>query len=136
MGDEVLYATYRPDGFTLMEKPLDRKPLDLPEGAEAQPTGNAQAPPLIAAPYVDLPRFLAWAPLPIYYSSIASQEIVAAPAAIFYGVSNLGGSSFLGAVSFRTDALQPAVELSLAFGAGQRQPRLLPFRRLHEPVTH
>ena len=38
-----------------------------------------------AVPYVDLPRFLAWAPLPVYYSSIASAEIVAAPGALFLG---------------------------------------------------
>ena len=88
--------------------------------------------------YVDLPRFLAWAPLPIYYSSIASAEIVAAPGAVFWGVSNLGTSSYVAAISFRTDALQPAVELSLQTMLGTvawptRSPRAT--RTFHRLIT-
>ncbi len=85
---------------------------------------------MTSAPYLDIPRFLAWAPIPVYYSTIASSEIVAAPGAILYGASNLQTSSYIAGVSFRTDALQPAVELSLqtmfgSVGAGIRCPKVI-----------
>jgi hypothetical protein len=117
-GDRVLYATYRADGYTLMEKPMQQKESRLPPAAPAQQESETDAAAGEAVPYVDLPRFLAWTPLPIYVSTIASAEIVAAPGAVLWGVSNLGTSSYLAAVSFRTDALQPAVELSLQTALG------------------
>jgi len=113
IGDKILYATYRTHGYTLMEKPLQYKESQLPPAAPAGEESERNSAAENEVPYVDLPRFLAWTPLPIYASTIASAEIVAAPGAVFWGVSNLGTSSYLAAVSFRTDALQPAVELSL-----------------------
>jgi len=119
VGNEVLYTTYRTDGYTLMMKAPQHEKREPPQIVPPPPQpDNAPADVINAVPYVDLPRFLAWSPLPIYDSTIASQEIVAAPGAIFWGVSNLGTSSCLAAVSFRPDALQPAVELSLQTALG------------------
>lgn len=115
VGGQVLYATYRTDGYTLMMKQAQVRPSESPAPAPSPARREAPATmtPLSTSPYVDFPQFLAWAPLPIYYSTIASAEIVAAPGAAIWGLSNLGTSSYAAAVSFRTDALQPAVELSL-----------------------
>jgi Tol biopolymer transport system component len=112
-GDKVLYATYRAGGYTLMMKPLQQLQSSLPAAARTPQEDEAGAVTGKTAPYVDFPRFLAWTPLPFYYSTIASAEIVAAPGAALWGVSNLGTSSYFASTSFRTDALQPAVELSL-----------------------
>ncbi len=113
VGDEVLYATYRAGGYTLMMKELQQTQSLPPAVTLAPKQSEAGAATGKAAPYVDFPRFLAWTPLPIYYSTIASAEIVAAPGAALWGISNLGTSSYFASTSFRTDALQPAVELSL-----------------------
>ena len=112
VGDEILYATYRPGGYTFMMKPPRQDQSPAPALAPAPQKSETGAGAGTAAPYADLPRFLAWTPLPIYYSTIAS-EIVAAPGAALWGVSNLGTSSYFASTSFRTDVLQPAVELSL-----------------------
>ena len=109
-----------------MTKPIEQEPLDLPAAAEAQPDGQRPGPPLDSAPYIDFPRFLGWAPLPIYYSSVASQEIVVAPAAIFYGVSNLEAAPpWRRFIPNRRPAAR--LELSLNLDAGQRQGGLLHF---------
>ncbi len=118
VGDKILYATYRADGYTLMEKPLQQKESVLPPITPAQQESETKAGAEKTARYVDLPRFLVWAPLPIYYSSLATGEIVAAPGAVFWGVSNLGTSSYVAAMSLRTDALQPAADLSLQTALG------------------
>jgi hypothetical protein len=111
--NRVLYATYRTDGYTLRIKDMQSEPREPLTAVSEQNANETAAGAFRQAPYVDLPRFLAWAPLPIYYSTIAAGEIVAAPGAAFWGVSNLGTSSYAASISFRTDALQPAVELSL-----------------------
>ncbi len=116
VGDRVLYASFRSEGYVLMEKKLQLEAgtaemAGAPSGTLRE--GAAPTPPLQPGPYVDLPRFLAWAPLPIYYSSIASEELLLAPGAILGGLSNLGTTSYLAALSFRTDADQPALETSV-----------------------
>ncbi len=118
VGGRVLYATYRTDGYTLRVKDIQPEPREFPEIFPAQPANDEGAGALPRTPYVDLPRFLAWAPLPIYYSTIATGELVVAPGAAIWGISNLGTSSYAASVSFRTDALQPAVELRLQTAAG------------------
>ena len=106
VGDRILYATFRPDGYTLMTKLPRQEQSPAPDVAPAPETGKAGVVTVTAAPYADLPRFLAWTPLPIYYSTIASNEIVAAPGAALWGVSNLGTSSYFASASFRTDVLR------------------------------
>ncbi len=117
-GNRILYASYRTDGYTLMVKDARAQPTQPPTVISAQDAEETAVGTLAQTPYVDLPRFLAWAPLPIYYSTIAAGEIVAAPGAAVWGVSNLGTSSYAVSTSFRIDALQPAVELSLQTEAG------------------
>ena len=124
VGDNVLYATYRTTGYTFMIKKPEQRLANPPKAAspskenEALSGGSSQAPRAPSVPYDDLPRFLAWAPIPFYYSTIASHEILAAPGAVAWGVSSLQTSSYLASVSFRTDALQPAIELSVQTALG------------------
>jgi hypothetical protein len=118
VGQRVLYATYRTSGYTLMIKDIQSKPRDPPAAFPQQAMAKTAVTTLQQSSYVDLPRFLAWVPLPIYCSTIVAGEIVAAPGAAFFGLSNLGTSFYAASVSFRTDALQPAAELSLQTQAG------------------
>ena len=117
-GSQVLYATYRAGNYTIMIKNAKNEPRSPPPRDQGAAPGQTSDLPLASAACTDLPRFLAWAPLPIYYSTISAGEIVAAPGAAFWGLSNLGRSSYTASVSFRTDALQPAVELSLQTTVG------------------
>ncbi|HYW84176.1 MAG TPA: hypothetical protein VFB30_13010, partial [Spirochaetia bacterium] len=78
VGDRVLYATYRPGGYTLMMKPPQQKQSPAPPITPVPQQSETSAPSGTAVRYVDFPRFIAWTPLPIYYSTIASTEIVAA----------------------------------------------------------
>jgi len=121
LGNDVLYATLRANGYALMLKPSER----VPQGDSSSEASPSSSDPTAAAdpdrgraaaaglPYHDVPRFLGWTPIPIYYSTIAPQALVAAPGAILFGESNLQTSSFFGSISFRTDVLQPALEASL-----------------------
>ncbi len=66
-----------------------------------------------------------WAPLPVYYSSIDAGEILLAPGVFIHTLSNLESTSFDAAVSFRTDWLQPAVELDAQTVLGTTQASYL-----------
>ena len=125
VGNEVLYSTRRANGCALMLKPLEsaapgaspsavlapatEEPPEVPPAAPGSSPTRADA----GTPYWDFPRFMAWAPIPIYYSPLTPQSLIAAPGAVFYGESNLGTSSFFGSASFRLDVAQPATMLSL-----------------------
>ena len=117
-GNQVLYATYRAGNYTVMSKEVTDEPRDPPPVDPAGTIDEIAGPPLAQLPYSDVPRFMAWAPLPIYPNTVASGEIVIAPGAAFWGLSNLGTSSYMVSVSFRTDALQPGVGLSLQTTVG------------------
>ncbi len=107
---KIVYATWRSSGFTLMEK--DPVSAEAAAGTELRPSSPAPLPPMPGSRrYIDVPRFVYWAPLPIYYSSIASSELLLAPGVILGSLSNLETTSLNAAFGFRIDHLQPAVEL-------------------------
>lgn len=139
VGDELLYATDRTTGYTLRAKSLGQaagpectrgveRVTDTERATGMELSADAQTPPFAPVDahragsppgipgsrrYLDLPRFLGWTPFPLYFSSIATPQIVAAPSALFWGLSNLGRSSFFASLSLRTDVLQPAAQLAL-----------------------
>lgn len=121
-GGNILYASERAAGFVLLEKTAVALPVAALRPSDSPPVPpKPAAHPLPAAelsravPYHDLPRFLGWAPLPFYYSTIASSQLILAPGFFLEGSSIMGRSSYQAAVTLRTDVLQPAVEAS--FGA-------------------
>jgi hypothetical protein len=115
---KIVYATWRSSGFTLMEKdPVHAAAAAAaaaaPAGGEVPPESLMPGSPLPGSRrYLDLPRFVYWAPLPIYFSSIAASELVFAPGVILGSLSNLETTSLDAAFGFRTDHLQPSVELA------------------------
>jgi hypothetical protein len=116
---KIVYATWRSSGFTLMEKdPLTAAavPRGIPAAAAGKEAPPASPEPISPMPgfrrYVDLPRFVYWAPLLIYFSSIAASELVFAPGVILGSLSNLETTSLDAAFGFRIDHLQPSVELA------------------------
>jgi len=120
VGGKIVYATWRSSGFTLMQKEAVHEPG--PAVLEKQSMAPSSLPPMPSAGrYVDLPRFAYWAPLPIYYSSIAAGELLFAPGVLIHALSNLESSSLDAAFSFRTDWLQPAVELDVQTVLGTTQ---------------
>ena len=120
VGGKIVYGTWRSSGFTLMQKEALHEPG--PTVQEKQSVAPPSMPQLPASGgYIDLPRFVYWAPLPIYYSSIAAGELLLAPGVLIHALSILESSSLDAAVSFRTDWLQPAVELDVQTVLGTTQ---------------
>ena len=131
VGQDVLYSTRRVSGCTLMLKQIEQSDADPRETGPAPASSGAPQSPTSAdtahdspgavsggVPYHDAARFMAWAPIPLYYSPIAPLSFIAAPGAVFYGQSNLETTSFFGLASLRTDVLQPAVQLDLQTALG------------------
>jgi Tol biopolymer transport system component len=117
VGGKIVYGTWRSSGFTLMEK----GPVQEPAGAGREKT-SASSPSVPDMPtagrYVDWPRFIYWSPLPFYLSSIASSELLLAPGVLLGALSTLEKTSLTASMGFRTDWLQPAVELDFATRLG------------------
>jgi hypothetical protein len=119
-GGKIVYATWRTTGFTLMQKEAVHEPS--PTVREKRSTAPASLTQMQASGrYVDQPRFVFWAPFPLYDSSIAAGEVLFAPSVLIHALSNLESSSLDASFSFRTDWLQPAVELDVQRVLGTTQ---------------
>jgi Tol biopolymer transport system component len=120
IGGKIVYGTWRSSGFTLMQKDPVVQPS--PSVQARQP---AESTPLPAMPpstrYVDFPRFLFWAPMPLYLTNVAASDLVLAPSVLFGSLSNLESSSFDAAFSFRTDWLQPGAQVDFESVLGTAQ---------------
>ncbi len=120
VGEDVVYGTWRSSGFALMRKEAVHEQRPAPQEKPSAPAPSL--PPLPAADrYVDLPRFVYWAPIPLYDSSIAAGELILAPGVLMHALSNLESSSLDAALSFRPDWLQPAVEIDAQTVLGTTQ---------------
>lgn len=117
---KILYASWRSAGFALFQKEAVAEPSPAAEERPSIPR-PALLPMPPARGYLDLPRFLYWAPIPIYLSSVGGNGLVLAPGVLFGALSNLESSSVVGSVSFRTDWLQPAAQLDFETSIGRTQ---------------
>jgi hypothetical protein len=103
-----------------MQKEIIERPVLIAPGKQL--TAGPTLPELPAKDqYVDLPRFVYWTPLPIYYSNIDPGDLLFAPGILIHALSNLETSSLDAALSFRTDWLQPAVQLDVQTVLGTTQ---------------
>ncbi len=115
---DIVYASWRSSGFTLFQKEEVAEPSPAVE--ERPPSALPALPAMPAArAYFDLPRFLYWAPIPIYLTSVGTSGLLFAPGVLFGALSNLESSSLAGSFSFRTDWLQPAVQIDFETRMGR-----------------
>jgi hypothetical protein len=117
IGDRIVYGTYRSQGYVLMEKAPRDEAVEQ-HVVDRSAAREATEPRLETQTYSDFPRLLFWSPLPVYYSTIAGDELILAPGVILSGLSNLESNAITAAFSFRTDSLQPAVELDVRTSLG------------------
>ena len=110
---DIVYGTWRSSGFTLMEKEAIQEAAPAAQEKRRCPACADSSQCLPPPAIIDWPRFDYWTPLPFYLSSIASGELVFAPGVLLGAFSNLESTSLTAALSFRTDWLQPAIELGL-----------------------
>jgi hypothetical protein len=137
-GNDIIYATYTAKGYAV-KRVVDgaaalaaaRATLRVAVGpAEQQATeiytgGTAdEAPPAVRriediaeeTRYIDAPRLIFWAPLPVYYDPFAPTTLALGIGAYFFADSYLGKNGIEGSVTYDWSSMQPGVDLSGVFG--------------------
>ena len=131
-GNDVVYATYTVKGFAL-KRVVDGASTQISPGTgsnsplESEPKsgGPTDTPPtsLSSGPddqeetrYIDIPRLIFWAPLPVYYDPFTPASLTLGTGAYFLADSYAGRSSIEGSLTYNWASMQPGIDLAGAFG--------------------
>ena len=130
--DTVYYATYTSTGFALKTKPLPEPAAPVEDQKEPvlHKTPGSDDPPSVGVEsrYYDLPRFMYWLPLPVYYDPYDPTSLKIGAGAYIQSRSILGGTHLDATITIDPDSLQPGAEIraglttgsgSLSFGVFQ-----------------
>lgn len=145
-GTSLIYSSYSAQGYVLKSIPYygqpsepTRRPADVPPEDQTTEYFPIAQPPSNAAeegrPYIDLPQFLFWLPVPVYYNPYNPfdlAEIQFAPGLFFISESVLGNAGVQATITSRIDVFQPGIDVNAYFNAGRARITLELLHAFHE----
>ena len=132
-GASLVYSSYSAQGYTLKSIPYPGVPAEpterssdvLTENIATEDFPKIQRPANATEegrPFIDLPQFLFWLPVPVYYNPynpLDFTNIHLAPGVFFKSESVLGKAGFQATITSRVDVFQPGIDVNAYFNVGR-----------------